>query len=118
MAQVTVLVDGKSYRLACDDGQEGHLVGLAAVVDGKLKDLKGHVGEIGDLRLMVMTSIMLADQTHEFRERLAAIEAKLGAIESDAAAREKAAVAREEAVSGSIDAVAARVARIAETLNG
>ncbi|MGL5115587.1 MAG: cell division protein ZapA [Beijerinckiaceae bacterium] len=118
MAQVTVLVDGKSYRLACDDGQEAHLVGLANAVDGKLKTLKGQVGEIGDLRLMVMTSIMMADEAEEIRTKLAAIEATLASMQSENLARDAAAAARERGMTEAIDAVAQRMARIAETLGG
>jgi cell division protein ZapA len=118
MAQVTVLVDGKSYRLACDDGQEAHLVGLANAVDGKLRTLKTQVGEIGDLRLMVMTSIMMADESHEFRERIAALEQKLATLGEEATRREEATAAREHDLAETIDAIAGRVTQIAETLGG
>ena len=51
MAQVNVTINGKVYRMACEDGQEGHLQGLAARLDQMIDQLRGSFGEIGDQRL-------------------------------------------------------------------
>ncbi|KAG1648849.1 hypothetical protein GQR58_029527 [Nymphon striatum] len=58
MAQVNVVIDGKSYRMACDPGQEEHLESLAAKFDKYVGHLKSSFGEIGDQRLTVMAGIM------------------------------------------------------------
>ncbi|TIV11121.1 MAG: cell division protein ZapA, partial [Mesorhizobium sp.] len=51
MAQVTVSIDGKQYRMACDEGQEEHLIDLAERFDRYVSHLKDSFGEIGDQRL-------------------------------------------------------------------
>src|SRR5882762_10139036 len=58
MAQVTVTIDGKAYRMACDEGQEEHLINLAERFDRYVNHLKESFGEIGDQRLTVMAGIM------------------------------------------------------------
>ena len=49
MAQITVTIDGKAYRMACEEGQEDHLTQLADRLDRYVGHLKGQFGEIGDL---------------------------------------------------------------------
>jgi cell division protein ZapA len=61
MAQVTVTINGRDYRVACDDGQEDHLARLGAYVDDRIGELSAAVGQVGDARLLVMVSLMLAD---------------------------------------------------------
>ena len=51
MSQVTVTIAGKTYRMACDDGQEEHLYGLASRLDAIINEIRGVFGEIGDQRL-------------------------------------------------------------------
>ena len=58
MAQVTVLINGKNYRMACEDGQEEHLQGLARNFDANIRQLHASFGEIGDQRLTVMAGVM------------------------------------------------------------
>lgn len=62
MAQVAVTINNRSYRIACDDGQEEHLQRLAAFVDKKVSELVASVGQIGDTRLLVMASLLVADE--------------------------------------------------------
>ncbi len=74
MAQVTVTIDGKAYRMACEEGQEGHLEELAGRFDRYVGHLKTQFGEIGDLRVTVMAGIMVMDELAETNRRLAALE--------------------------------------------
>ena len=62
MAQVAVTINNRSYRIACDDGQEEHLQRLAQFVDKKVAELVAAVGQIGDTRLLVMASLLVADE--------------------------------------------------------
>ncbi|MFC4623682.1 cell division protein ZapA [Daeguia caeni] len=80
MATVTVTIDGKSYRMACDEGQEEHLAGLAARFDQYVTHLKSSFGEIGDLRLTVMAGIMVMDELDELQKRLQRIENELDSL--------------------------------------
>ncbi len=74
MAQVTVQIDGKAYRMACDEGQEQHLEGLAANFDQYVTHLKSSFGEIGDQRLTVMAGIMVMDELAELQKKMRGIE--------------------------------------------
>ena len=62
MAQVDVSVNGQSYRIACEDGQEDRLVDLAAMVDEKILDLVNQIGQVGSNRLLVMAALIIADE--------------------------------------------------------
>lgn len=77
MAQVTVTIDGKAYRMACEEGQEGHLEELATRFDQYVGHLKGQFGEIGDLRLTVMAGIMVMDELSELNRRLKSLETQV-----------------------------------------
>ncbi|MCP8894212.1 cell division protein ZapA [Shinella daejeonensis] len=77
MAQVTVSIDGKAYRMACEEGQEAHLEELAAGFDRYVVHLKSQFGEIGDLRLTVMAGIMVMDELNETSRRLGRIESEV-----------------------------------------
>ncbi|MCB5203900.1 cell division protein ZapA [Neorhizobium sp. T786] len=82
MAQVTVTIDGKAYRMACEEGQEGHLTDLAARFDQYVSHLKSQFGEIGDLRLTVMSGIMVMDELSELTRKVARLEAEMSALQS------------------------------------
>lgn len=74
MAQVTVNIDGKPYRMACEEGQEKHLIDLANQFDRYVGHLKSQFGEIGDLRVTVMAGIMVMDELSELKRRLSSYE--------------------------------------------
>ena len=65
MAQVAVTINGRSYDIACDDGQEAHLARLGKYIDNRVEDLSKAVGQIGDARLLVMVSLLIADELSE-----------------------------------------------------
>ena len=80
MAQVTVTIDGKSYRMACDEGQEEHLIELAERFDRYVMHLKGSFGEIGDHRLSVMAGIMVMDELAELQKRMKGMEGEIATL--------------------------------------
>ncbi len=102
MPQVSVNINQRSYRIACEVGQEPHLTKLADFVDKRVGDLVAAVGQIGDTRLMVMTSLLIADE-------IADLEAELAALREDRAApaAADADAAEIEALAGRIEAIAA-----------
>src|SRR4028119_688852 len=81
-----VTIAGKTYRIACAEGEERHLEGLAASYDAKIREMRGAFGEIGDMRLHVMAAITLEDEMHEMRKRMAAMEAELADLRRVASA--------------------------------
>lgn len=80
MAQVSVTINGKQYRMACDDGEEERLFGLARRFDSYVSELRGSFGEIGDQRLTVMAGIMALDQLTEAERKLRGLETELSAM--------------------------------------
>lgn len=82
MAHVTVTINGKAYRMACDEGQEEHLMSLAERFNGYVSQLKGAFGEIGDQRLTVMAGIMIVDEMQELEKRIKSLESDIGTLRS------------------------------------
>lgn len=111
MAQVTVTIDGKAYRMACEEGQEAHLTELASQFDRYVGHLKGQFGEIGDLRITVMAGIMVMDEMADLNRRLAAAEAELAGFRAGRDTVLTSVTQREEAI-------ASAVGELAERLNG
>ena len=62
MAQVNSTVNGRVYRMACEDGEEDHVATLGARFDAAVDELRSALGEIGDQRLMVMAGILMTDR--------------------------------------------------------
>lgn len=82
MAHVTVTINGKTYRMACDEGQEAHLMSLADRFNGYVSNLKGAFGEIGDQRLTVMAGVMVTDEMQELEKRLRTLEADISTLKA------------------------------------
>ncbi|MBU1337038.1 MAG: cell division protein ZapA [Devosia sp.] len=111
MPEVNVEINGRKYRMACEEGQQQHLIGLAERFNTHVEQLKGAVGEIGDNRLTVMAGIAVVDE-------LAEAERKIKALENDVLVLTRAGqeVAAEiEALEGQF---AARLSEAARTLEG
>ena len=70
MPLVNVMVNGRAYTIACDDGEEDHLRALAERVDVKVRELLGSVGQVGDQRLLLMAALLIADEHHEAESQL------------------------------------------------
>ena len=62
MPQVSVTINGRQFRMACEDGEEAHLLRLAEDIDQRIARLRERFGEIGDTRLTVMAALTLADE--------------------------------------------------------
>jgi cell division protein ZapA len=77
---VTITINGRTFRMGCDDGQEEHLLGLAKIVDEKINLFKGSYGEIGETRLTVMAAIMLADELNEATRQNKSKEREMAAL--------------------------------------
>ena len=76
MPELTVAINGREYQVACDEGQEEHLSKLARYVDTKMGELVGAVGQIGDARLLVMTSLLIADELSDAYKQLESFDAE------------------------------------------
>lgn len=108
MAQVTVTINGRNYRVACDDGQEAHLARLGTYVDNRVSELVAAVGQVGDARLLVMVSLLLADELSDVYSELD--------VARSAGAGVAAKMSAEESLSAGIEKLAERIENIAEQL--
>jgi cell division protein ZapA len=117
MAQVTVTIDGKAYRMACEEGQEPHLEGLAANFDRYVGHLKSQFGEIGDLRLTVMAAIMVMDELSEANRKTSALEAELDGIRKNRDGMAAVAEKGDELVATMLSELATQVKAISIKLN-
>jgi cell division protein ZapA len=72
MAEVTISIQGKAYKIACDDGQEKRLSALGKYVDARLRDIAKSGAASSEAHLLVLTSIVLADEVDELRAALEA----------------------------------------------
>ena len=106
MAQVTVTVNGRNYTIACDDGQEAHLVRLGQYLDNRGRELTAAVGHVSNDMLLVMTGLLVADELSDAYGELEALKGK----GSTARSRSEAAVA------GRIDTLADRIETLAERM--
>jgi len=85
MAQAVVTIAGRTYRMNCDEGEEPHIEELALQVDGKIAELRGAFGEIGDQRIVVMAALTLADELFAARKKLLEKDEALEGAREDAA---------------------------------
>ena len=70
MANVSIRFNGKDYLLSCDDGQESNLKELATQLNKKFDDLKSDLGNIGENKLLLISSIKIVDEYHDLKKKL------------------------------------------------
>jgi cell division protein ZapA len=117
MSQVSVTINGRQFRMACEDGQEPHLVDLARDLDARIADLRAKFGEIGDTRLTVMAALTLADELGELGARVKRLEEELAAAQDALIATTDRNKAAQAAMAATIDAAAERIESVAKRLN-
>jgi cell division protein ZapA len=83
MAALVVSIAGRSYRIACGDGEEARLEELARYVETKIQSMHENFGEIGEQRINVMAAIAIADESFDARERIVALEQELARARKD-----------------------------------
>ena len=70
MANVNITFNGKEFLLSCDDGQEEHLVELSEQLNNKFDNLKSQLGNIGENKLLLITSIKVMDEYFETKKKI------------------------------------------------
>jgi cell division protein ZapA len=118
MAQVNVTISGKTYRMACEDGQEEHLTGMAEQLNQSIDQLRARFGEIGDQRLTVMAAITLADQNAEADRRLQQLRAEVAGLEEARAAVVERQAGVEAEIASAINQMAAQIEALAVRVAG
>jgi cell division protein ZapA len=117
MSQVTVTINGRQFRMACEDGQESHLLRLAADLDQRIERLRGTFGEIGDTRLTVMAALTVADELADTGGRLRRLEEDMAGLQDARAASAERAEATQAAVAAALNSAAERIEQVTKVLN-
>jgi cell division protein ZapA len=117
MAQISVTINGRQFRMACEDGQEDHLLELARELDTRISGLRAKFGEIGDTRLTVMAAITVADELAEAGLRIKRLEEELAALEGARVAASDRTKAAQTSVAAALSAAAERIEGITKKLN-
>ena len=77
MANINIKFNNKDYLLSCDDGQEESLKNLTKFLDKKYSELKDKLGNIGENKLLLITTIQLIDEYFDLKQRVAQQKKKL-----------------------------------------
>ena len=117
MSQVTVTINGRQFRMACEDGQEAHLQQLAKDLDDRINSLRGQFGEIGDSRLVVMAALMIADDVAETGKKVRRLEQEIAALQDARGASADRTQATQTALIAAFTSAAERIEGMARKLN-
>ena len=117
MSQVNVTINGRQFRMACEDGQEDHLTDLAREFDIRIEGLRAKFGEIGDTRLTVMAAITLADELSEMGTRIKRLGEELAATQGAHGAVADRNNAAQAAVASTLTSAAERIESVSKRLN-
>jgi cell division protein ZapA len=117
MSQITVTINGRQFRMACEDGQETHLSRLAQELDQRIAKLREKFGEIGDTRLTVMAALTVADELGEMTGRLRRLEDELMTVQEAQVASTDRHQAGQAAAAALLNAAAERIESVTKKLN-
>ena len=118
MGEVTVTLNGRSYRLECGDGEEAHLIALSEYFGSHVDTMTKKFGQVGDDRLILMASLMVTDELWELRRQVQELKTAMVELRRDKSAADETAKAVRADVAGTIGAAAERLERLNERLAG
>jgi cell division protein ZapA len=117
MTEITAVIAGRQFRLACEDGQEEQLQTLAQELDTRIDDLRQRFGEIGDTRLTVMAALTAADEVRESQAQVRRLQENLARLQDARVASSERARAASAAVVHAFNSAAERIEGITKRLN-
>jgi cell division protein ZapA len=116
MAQVVVTIAGRTYRMACDDGEEARLEHLARDFDSRITGLRASFGEIGDQRIIVMAALTLADELAEAQRQIGDLQGRLSEADGTTRSREAQNANKQDRLVSVLGEAAQRIERIAHKM--
>jgi cell division protein ZapA len=116
MGQVTVSVNGRTYRMACEDGSEQRVSELAAFIEGIVQEIKGGLRQVPEDRLFLMAALIIADQLTEVREELHRTLVQICNLRSFQAADSNASFIPSRDIARVVDASSARLQALEQRL--
>ncbi|MCA6105938.1 cell division protein ZapA [Bradyrhizobium cenepequi] len=117
MSHINVTINGRQYRMACEEGQEVRLLKLAENLESRIESLRGKFGEIGDARLTVMAALTACDELVDAGARIRSLEEEIEALRNSGAAAVDRARATQVAISNALNAAAERIEKTTQVLN-
>lgn len=114
---INVTINGRQYRMACEEGQEVRLLKLAESLESRVTELRGKFGEIGDARLTVMAALTVCDELLDASARVRVLEEELETQRSQRAAIADRARVTQVAVTNALNAAAERIEKTTQVLN-
>ena len=117
MAEVNVTINARQYRMACEAGQEQHLLALSEDLDRRIAQLRTSFGEIGDTRLTVMAALTVADELSEAGKTIRRLEEELNVLKDARVMASDRTQATQTALVAAFNAAAARIEGLTKKLN-
>ncbi|MFN3701298.1 MAG: cell division protein ZapA [Alphaproteobacteria bacterium] len=108
MANINVTINGRSFGMECDDGQQQRVIDLAAYVDAKIKAVAASGAGGNENHNLVLTALMLADEVFDARDKLSALSHHADTLELQEL--------QEQQIAEVIDTLAERIDSIAERM--
>ncbi|WP_314948263.1 cell division protein ZapA [Bradyrhizobium cosmicum] len=117
MSHINVTINGRQYRMACEEGQEVRLLKLAESLETRIQSLRGKFGEIGDARLTVMAALTVCDELVDAGNRVRTLEQELTELRDFRNAAVERARMTQTAVVNALNAAAERIEKSTQVLN-
>lgn len=117
MSHINVTINGRQYRMACEEGEEVRLLKLAESLEARVEQLRGKFGEIGDQRLTVMAALTVCDELLDASNRIRNLEQELDKLRDTRSAAVDRARQTQTAVASALNAAAERIERTTQVLN-
>lgn len=117
MGHVNVSINGRQYRMACEEGQEERLMQLAEFLEQRIAVLRGKFGQVGDSRLTVMAALMISDELVDTGQRVRRLEEELQALQDARIAAADRNRATQAAVAAAFNSAAERIEAMTQALN-
>jgi cell division protein ZapA len=117
MNHINVTINGRQYRMACEEGQEARLLRLAESLESRVEALRGKFGEIGDGRLIVMAALTACDELLDASNHIRSLEEELEGLRDVRVAAVDRAKSTQTAVANALNAAAERIEKTTQVLN-
>jgi cell division protein ZapA len=114
MSALRIVIGGREYQVACDDGEETHLKHLASLLDERVKNLGGGSGRVAEPQLMMLAGLMLTDELEDARREMAQLRGDIRHSSQSFEMNKQ--IEIEGAIAATIHDIAARVEAIAGEL--
>jgi cell division protein ZapA len=118
MGQVSVTLNGRTYRLECGEGEEAHLIALSEYLSSHMDSMKHKFGQVGDDRLVLMAALMVTDELWEARRQLQEVKGNMADLRRDRSTADESSKMLRSDLAETIGAAADRLEDLSQRLAG